>query len=186
MSQFSNSHATRIHEALAKYDNCRRNAAGELIPAPRVTRGFTEDQILELATAISADRLRRKKSGFMIESPVAAREAIGHFFGNPEEEQFGMLWLDNKHSVIKEEVLFRGTIDGASVYPRVVVKHGLQCNAAAAVVIHNHPSGDPNPSEADKHITQRLQEALNLVDIRLLDHIIVGDEFYSFAENGLL
>lgn len=181
MSYRFNSHTTRINEALAKYDECRRNTAGELLPAPRVTRGFTEDQILQLATAISADRLRRKRAGFTIESPAAARDSIGHFFGNPEEEQFAVLWLDTKHNVIKDEVLFRGTIDGASVYPRVVVKHALLYNAAAVIIVHNHPSGEPAPSSADEQLTKRLKEALQLVDVRLLDHVIVGDEFFSFA-----
>ncbi|MDV3242137.1 MAG: hypothetical protein LOY00_10275, partial [Methylocaldum sp.] len=85
------------------------------------------------------------------------------------------------------EELFRGTIDGASVYPREVVKKALSFNAAAVIFAHNHPSGIAEPSEADKHITQRLKQALSLIDIRVLDHFIVGDgEAYSFAEHGLI
>ena len=102
-------------------------------------------------------------------------------------EVFACLFLDNRHRVICFEELFTGTIDGASVHPREVVKRALFHNAAAVILAHNHPSGVAEPSRADQSITQRLQEALSLVDIRILDHFVIGDgETVSFAERGLL
>ncbi|MFA0026613.1 JAB domain-containing protein, partial [Vibrio sp. 10N.261.49.A5] len=92
----------------------------------------------------------------------------------------------NQHHLISFEELFFGTIDSASVYPREVVKAALKTNAAAVIFAHNHPSGDATPSQADKRITQRLKDALALVDIRVLDHIVIGDSAVSFAERGLL
>ncbi len=102
-------------------------------------------------------------------------------------EVFACLFLDNRHRVIAFETLFQGTIDGATVHPREVVKCALQHNAAALILAHNHPSGVAEPSAADQLITRRLQDALGLVDIRVLDHVIVGDgASYSFAAHGLL
>ncbi|MFW5449968.1 MAG: DNA repair protein RadC [Methylophagaceae bacterium] len=104
-----------------------------------------------------------------------------------QHEVFACLFLDNKHRMISFEELFRGTIDGASIYPREVVKQALSHNAAAVIFAHNHPSGIAEPSQADHAITQRLKSALELVDIRVLDHIVVGDgEIVSFAETGRL
>jgi len=95
--------------------------------------------------------------------------------------------LDKRHRLIHYEELFRGTIDGASVHPREIVKQALRRNAAAVIVAHNHPSGIAEPSQADEFITQRVRDALALVDIRLLDHIIVGDgASVSLAERGLI
>ena len=97
------------------------------------------------------------------------------------------MYLDNRNRVTGFEELFRGTLDGASVHPREVVKHALSRNAAAVILAHNHPSGVAEPSQADEIITQRLKDALGLVDIRVLDHIVVGDgSCESFAERGLL
>jgi DNA repair protein RadC len=102
-------------------------------------------------------------------------------------EVFACLYLDNRHRVITYEQLFRGTIDGASVHPREVVKRCLETNAAALIIAHNHPSGCREPSRADIQITRRLRESLALMDIRLLDHIIIADgDPYSFAEQGTL
>ena len=104
-----------------------------------------------------------------------------------EREHFHVLFLNNQHKLLLDERLFSGTIDGASVYPREVVKRALQCNAAAVIIAHNHPSGICVPSEADKSITDKLKQALSTIDIRILDHIIVGHmETYSFAEHGAL
>jgi len=104
-----------------------------------------------------------------------------------EREHFQVLFLNNQHQLLLDDRLFSGTIDGSSVYPREVVKQALHCNAAAVIVAHNHPSGVCVPSEADKSITAKLKQALATVDIRLLDHIIVGHmDTYSFAEQGLL
>jgi DNA repair protein RadC len=104
-----------------------------------------------------------------------------------EFETFCLIYLDNRHRLIACEDLFRGTIDGASVHPREVVKEALRHNAAAVILAHNHPSGVAEPSHADELITRRLREALQLVDIRVLDHLIVaGGETVSFAERGLI
>jgi DNA repair protein RadC len=102
-------------------------------------------------------------------------------------ELFCCLYLDNRHRVLRFDELFRGTIDGTSVYPREVVKEALGVNAAAVILAHNHPSGVAEPSQADERITQRLKSALELVDIRLLDHLIIGNaETTSLASRGLL
>ena len=104
-----------------------------------------------------------------------------------EHELFCCLFLDNRHRVIKFDEMFRGTIDGTSVYPREVVKEALAVNAAAVILAHNHPSGVAEPSQADERITKRLKSALELVDIRLLDHLIIGDgEATSLASRGML
>ena len=104
-----------------------------------------------------------------------------------EHEVFCCLFLDNRHRVLRFEEMFRGTIDGTGVYPREVVKEALATNAAAVILAHNHPSGVAEPSQADERITQRLRAALGLVDIRLLDHLIIGDgEITSMASRGLL
>ncbi len=98
-----------------------------------------------------------------------------------------MLFMDTQHRLIEYAEMFRGTIDGASVYPRELVKEALRLNAAAVIVSHNHPSGNPEPSGADRALTQRLKEALGLVDVRVLDHIIVaGTDTTSFTERGLI
>ena len=104
-----------------------------------------------------------------------------------EHEVFCCLFLDNRHRVLRFDEMFRGTIDGTGVYPREVVKEALAANAAAVILAHNHPSGVAEPSQADERITQRLRAALGLVDIRLLDHLIIGDgEITSMAGRGLL
>ncbi|GHW03181.1 DNA repair protein RadC, putative [Vibrio cholerae] len=99
---------------------------------------------------------------------------------------FAVLFLDNQHRLIEFKELFRGTVDAASVYPREVLKEALNVNAAAVIFAHNHPSGDPEPSQTDRRITQRLKDALSLVDIRVLDHVVVGKSSVSFAERGWL
>jgi len=101
-------------------------------------------------------------------------------------EVFSCLFLDNKHRVIEYEELFRGTIDGASVHPREVVRRVLHHNAAAIILAHNHPSGVADPSQSDIQITNKLKQALEMIDVRVLDHFIIGDEMVSFAERGLL
>ena len=102
-------------------------------------------------------------------------------------EVFCGLFLDNRHRLLAFEEIFRGTIDGASVYPREIVRLTLLHNAASVIVAHNHPSGVVQPSQADEGVTRRLRQALALIDVRLLDHLIVGDgKCYSFSEHGLL
>lgn len=140
--------------------------------------------VLEMARRHLKETLRRESA---LTSPGLTRQYLSAHLRGYAHEVFGCLFLDNQHRVIHFEELFRGTIDGANVYPREVVKKALAFNAAAVIFAHNHPSGVAEPSEADKHITIRLKQALNLIDIRVLDHFIVGDgEAYSFAEHGLI
>jgi DNA repair protein RadC len=103
-----------------------------------------------------------------------------------EHEVFSMAALDSQHCLIDIIELFRGTIDAAAVYPREVIKEALRVNAAAVIFAHNHPSGNSEPSNADKYITEKLLAAFNLMDIRVLDHLVIGDTVTSFAERGLL
>ena len=125
--------------------------------------------------------------GPSLASPRATRDFLSAQLRDLEYEIFCCLYLDKRHRLIQYEELFRGTIDGASVHPREIVKLALQRNSAAVIVAHNHPSGVAEPSQADILITQRVKEALALVDIRLLDHIIVGDGVsVSLAERGLV
>ncbi len=124
-------------------------------------------------------------------SPLTRPEQTRHYLSaqlrHHPHEVFACLFLDNRHRVIIFEELFRGTIDGASVHPREVVKRALHHNAAAVILAHNHPSGIAEPSDADRRITLRLQQALELVEIRVLDHFVIGDgRPYSFAEQGLI
>jgi len=123
----------------------------------------------------------------VLTSPEATRQYLKmRLYGSPHEI-FACLFLDNRHRVICYEELFRGTIDGASVHPREVLRRVLDVNAAAVIFAHNHPSGVAEPSQADLRITERLRELLNQIDVRVLDHIIIGEgDGTSFAERGLL
>jgi len=143
---------------------------------------------LQAAAEISRRQLAESlRAGPSMASPRATGEYLRAKLRDLEHEVFCCLYLDNRHRLIQLEELFRGTIDGASVHPREVVKQALQWNSAAVIIAHNHPSGIAEPSRADELITQRVKEALALVDIRLLDHIIVGDgASVSLAERGLL
>jgi DNA repair protein RadC len=141
----------------------------------------------EIIAAARRAMTRRVHRGTAMSSPRAVREFLAVKLGTLEHEVFAVLLLDTRHRLIDYVELFRGTINGASVHPREVVKLALARNAAALVLAHPHPSGSPEPSHADELITQRLKEALALVDIAVLDHVIVaGGETVSFAERGLL
>ena len=139
---------------------------------------------LEMARRHSLITLRK---GDALRGATDTRRFLQMNLRDLQHEVFAGLFLDNRHRVIRYETLFQGTIDGASVYPREVVKKALQYNAAAVIFAHNHPSGVAEPSEADKSLTNKLKDALGLVDIRVLDHMVVGDgEICSFAERGLI
>jgi DNA repair protein RadC len=147
-------------------------------------RGATTTEIISAARHALSRRVRR---GASLTSPRLVRDFLSLKLGALEHESFAVLLLDNRHRLIDYVELFRGTIDGASVHPREVVKLALARNAAAVVLAHPHPSGLPEPSRADEVITRRLQEALALVDIRVVDHVIIaGGESVSLAERGLL
>jgi len=138
----------------------------------------------ELARRQLAEPLKRDGP---LTSPTAVREFLHARLRDRPYEVFCCLYLDNRNRLIMFEELFRGTIDGASVHPREVVRRAIEHNAAALILAHNHPSGVAEPSQADELITRRLQSALGLIDIRVLDHLVVGDgEIVSFAERGLL
>ena len=140
--------------------------------------------IPELARRYFADSL---PPGRPIRSPADTAEFLHATIGHLGHELFCCVYLDNRHRVLRFDELFRGTIDGTSVYPREVVKEALAVNAAAVIVAHNHPSGVAEPSEADERITRRIRAALELVDIRLLDHLVIGHgTTTSLASRGML
>jgi len=145
---------------------------------------FTQLQaVLEMGRRHLSEGLAR---GDALASPEDTRRFLAARLRDHPFEVFACLFLDNRHRVIAFEELFRGTIDGASVHPREVVRRALVHNAAALILAHNHPSGVAEPSRSDEAITRRLRDALALVDIRVLDHVVVGDSLVSFAERGLL
>ena len=153
------------------------DATGQPIPA-------SADQVIAAARAHISRRVRR---GTALTSPKATRDFLTLKLGTRDFESFCVIFLDNRHRVIEFVELFRGTIDGASVYPREVVKEALQRNAAAVILAHPHPSGVAEVSQADELITRRLVSALQLVDIRVVDHVVVaGGDTISFADKGLL
>ena len=150
------------------------------------TSGLGESQQATIREAIGIleSRLRTNKA---FTNPSDVKQFCQLHIAVEMDEFFCCMFLDSQHRLIAFERLFRGTVDGASVYPRVVVRRALALNAAALILTHNHPSGLPEPSTADTKITQRLKEALVLVDVRVLDHVIVGTEgTSSMAEAGLL
>lgn len=147
-------------------------------------RDLTADDIIRKAKDVVSDKLVR---GAQLQSPEETKRYLTVELADREEEVFACLFLDNRHRIISFEKLFFGTIDGTTVYPRVVAKRALQTNAAAVILTHNHPSGVTEPSEADRQITRRIIDSLQLIDVRVLDHIIVGsDPPISFAERGLI
>ncbi|EAB6034628.1 DNA repair protein RadC, partial [Salmonella enterica] len=128
-----------------------------------------------------------REPGAAFTSTQAARDWLRLQLSTLEREEFVALFLDNQHRLITHETLFTGTINHTQVHPREVVKSGLKHNAAAVIVAHCHPSGLAEPSNTDRQVTTRIQQALGLVDIRLLDHLVVGGmEIVSFAEKGWL
>ena len=147
---------------------------------------LNDDAIIESALNILETRIMYCSDAPALTSPEASKNYVKLQLAAYEHEVFACLWLDNRNRVISFNKLFRGTIDGASVYPREVVKAALKHNAAAVIFSHNHPSGVAEPSHADEQITKRLKEALALIDVRVLDHLVVGEEVVSFAERGLL
>jgi DNA repair protein RadC len=146
----------------------------------------TAEQIIEQAKQILTTKLCNTSST-TFPNPSAVSSYLTIKLADKEREVFACLFLDSQHRLIQYEELFYGTIDSAAVYPREVVKAALRHNAAAVIFAHNHPSGLATPSEADKRITERLKSALDTVDIRTLDHFVIGhNEVISFAEKGLL
>jgi DNA repair protein RadC len=140
--------------------------------------------VLEISRRYLEEEVKRLDQ---LTSPSKTRDYLRTRMRGYRSEVFACLFLDNRHRVIEYEELFRGTIDGASVHPREVVRRSLYHNAAAVIFAHNHPSGVAEPSASDEAITLRLRDALSLVDVRVLDHIVVGDSSStSLAERGVL
>ena len=154
------------------------------------TRGLGNAKFALLQASLELSRrhfAEEMQVGPPLANPRATRDFLRARLRDRDHEVFCCLFLDNRHRVIAFDEVFRGTIDGASVHPRDVVKLALARNAAAVILAHNHPSGVAEPSQADEMITGRLRDALALVDIRVLDHIVVGDgACVSFAERGLI
>ena len=146
---------------------------------------ITEEEVIEHALGILEARLR--KPGEAFNSPAAVRNYLRLHFAGLEHEVFAVLFLDSLNRLIEAVDLFRGTLTQTSVYPREVVKDALKYNAAAVILAHNHPSGFAEPSRADEIITSTLKATLDLIDVRVLDHIVVGGtDIVSFAERGLI
>ena len=156
----------------------------------RVCRGVGDARLAAVLVLPELARRYYEESlpcGEAIRSPADTEAFLKARMRHLGHEVFCCLFLDNRHRVLRFDEMFRGTIDGTSVYPREVVKEALAVNAAAVILAHNHPSGVAEPSQADERITQRLKAALELVDIRVLDHLIVGDGYTtSLAARGLL
>jgi len=143
----------------------------------------SEQDVLAAAEGILGERLRRQGS---IGNPTDANDFLRMRLGALSHEEFHVLWLDNRHRIIDCQKLFSGTVDGASIHPREVVRAALSVNACAAIFAHNHPSGISEPSAADRAITNELRDALRLIGVRILDHIVVGAECVSMAGRGLM
>ena len=152
--------------------------------APHDLTPAETDSLIRLALAALAERHR---PGVTLGNPEDTRAYLRLMLGDRRNEVFGCVFVDNRNRVRAVEELFQGTIDGAAVYPRVVVQRALETNAAAVVLFHCHPSGVAEPSSADEALTRRLVSALGLVDVRVLDHVVVTtQESISFAQRGLI
>jgi DNA repair protein RadC len=143
----------------------------------------TELNVLAAAEGILKGRLERQGT---IGNPTDANDFLRMRLGALPHEEFHVLWLDNRHRIIDCQKLFTGTVDGASIHPREVVRAALSVNACAAILAHNHPSGVAEPSAADRAITHELRDALRLIGVRVLDHIVVGEQCVSMAGRGLM
>jgi DNA repair protein RadC len=144
---------------------------------------LSSDEIIQAAKKILNYRFKR---GGVFTSPQAVYDYLDVYLKGLDHEVFYILYLDSQNRLIGKEILFTGTINCASVYPREIVKSVLDKNANAVILAHNHPSGIAEPSQADKAITNKIKNALSLIDVNVLDHIIVGERTISFAERGLI
>jgi DNA repair protein RadC len=149
----------------------------------KLTGETTEEDVLAAAEGILKGKLERQGS---LGNPIDAIDFLRMRLGALLHEEFHVLWLDNRHRILDCQKLFTGTIDGASIYPREVVRAALSINACAAIFAHNHPSGVAEPSAADRTITSELRNVLSLIGVRILDHIIMGANCVSMASRGLI
>ncbi len=149
---------------------------------PRRYKIASADEIIDAARVVAGQRMQR---GASFANPAESGRFFMDKLAGLEHEVFAAVFLDTRHRLIEYAEMFQGTIDGAEVHPREVVRKALRCNAAAVIVAHNHPSGTVEPSAADRAVTARLKQALALVEVRLLDHLIVGDQqALSMAAKG--
>jgi DNA repair protein RadC len=133
----------------------------------------------------SRTRSTLKKGSEFIGGSQAAKEAIASKISSYQHEVFGCLFLDTKNCILEWKEMFQGTIDSTTVYPREVVKEALRLNAAKVILAHNHPSGNTDPSPQDIELTKKLKEILKIIDVKVLDHIVVGDDLTSFTDMGI-
>ena len=160
---------------------------GQGQPEDKKLQGYDKDKFEDaiIKNAIRIIESRLKTFGSSLTSAKLVTDLLKIKLANLEHEEFHVLYLNNQHQLIEIEMMFRGTIDAASVYPREVAKRALQLNAAAVIFAHNHPSGLAETSFADDAITSKLKDALKLLDIRTLDHIVIaGNNYVSYAESG--
>ncbi len=143
----------------------------------------TREEIITCAISLLENQIRETDT---LSSSMDTRNFLSLQLRDELSEVFCVLFLDNKNRVLSFDRMFNGTIDGASVYPREIVRSAIKHNAAAVIFAHNHPSGVAEPSSADENITKRLKDALALIDVRVLDHFIVGEEVVSMVERGLM
>jgi len=151
---------------------------------------MSESEILSAASKIAEKRLKRLSSPVtsVDQAKLVTKQYLAHLVGHSPAEQFVALWVDTRHATIAVDILFNGTNNAANVYPREIVRRALDLNAAGVILAHNHPSGDINPSQADISITRTVQNALQVIYCKVLDHIVVAGNgaTYSFAENNLI
>lgn len=153
------------------------------LPVATLFNEAAQQAVLAAAEGILKERLKRQGR---ISNPTDATDYLRTRLGGLRHEEFHVLWLDCRHHILDCQRLFVGTVDGASIYPREVVRAALDANASAAILAHNHPSGIAEPSAADRAVTKELRDALNLIGVRVLDHVIVGSECVSMASLGFL
>lgn len=181
---------TNIHTSINDYNNNSTEHLkcfiAEADGSFKAISNLTKEEIIEAGRALVVSDFKKRQINTM-ESPVLVKNYLQARIEGMEQEVFLVMFLDNRHQVIADEIMFYGTFNAASIYPREVAKRALQLNAAAVILSHNHPSGNLEPSSADINITKRLKDALKLIDTNVLDHIIVGKgSCTSFAEKGLL
>ncbi len=153
-----------------------QDQGGSYLPAPK-------EAIFAAAKRLSSNQLKR---GVSIQSSKSAMAAISQKLSDYQYEMFACLFLDSNHRVLTFQEMFRGSINSATIHPREVVKEALRLNAAAVILVHNHPSGESTPSSQDIHLTTTLTEILKVIDVRVLDHLVVGETVVSMADAGLL
>lgn len=153
-----------------------RDEGGAYLPAPKEVI-FTE------AKRLSKSLLKR---GAVMKSAVYAKEAIQCKFSGYQFEMFACIFLDSKHRILEFQEMFRGSVNCATIHPREVVKEALRVNAAAVILVHNHPSGEIDPSQPDIELTTKLKDILQVIDVKVLDHLIVGDTILSMADSGYM